>query len=264
MTEELELESFISQQRDWLVQYKEANDLSWPVLAKRMAVADSTLSLFGGGKYNGGPFKGGNDKVARKIKEFRDFLDDQANLDEIEPTIPDFFACPTGAAIIAQLRWAHRGKMVAIAGNSGLGKTEAVFFYRDSNPSSVIYIKILPSDANLPNMLLAVLQALGKKDETGSPQRLSRLVIQLISDRKLLLIFDEAHELTDKAFEEIRGWQDLTGVGVVFVGEPRLVQKIKATGRAAKPALSSRTTIFELKNAKAEDVEALCRACWIG
>ncbi|HEX7821069.1 MAG TPA: AAA family ATPase [Sphingobium sp.] len=255
MTEELELESFISREREWVKDHMTANSLSWPVVAKRIDVASSTLSLFGGSKY-----AGDNKKIANKIKEYRELLEDQADLDSVDPTVPDFFEAPTVNSIIYQLRWAHRGKMVAIAGVSGVGKTSAVNYYRDSNPSSVIYIKVLPSDANLPNMLLAVLLALGKKDEVGSPQRLSLLIRNLISDRRMLLVFDEAHELSDKAMEEIRGWNDVTGVGIAFVGEPRLVQKIKATGRAAKPALASRTTVFELTKVKPQDVEACCKA----
>lgn len=255
MTEELELESFVSQQRDWLRDHMSANGLSWPAIAKRIGVPSGTLSAFGVDKY-----QGRNDKIAAKIREYRNFLDDQADLDVVAPETPDYFETPTSRAFIHQLRWAHRGKMVAIAGIPGCSKTQAVFYYRDSNPSSVVYIKIRPSQAGLANMLLAVLRALGKKDEVGSPQRLSDLIIQLIADRNMLLVFDEAHELSDKAFEEIRGWHDETGVGVAFVGEPRLVQKIRATGRAAKPALSRRVTIFETGRVKPEDVEALAEA----
>lgn len=255
MTEELELESFISQQRDWLRDHMSANGLSWPVIAKRIGLPSGTLSAFGVEKY-----QGRNDRIAEKIKEYRNFLLDQADLDVVEPETPDYFDTPTSRAVIHQLRWAHRGRMVAIAGIPGCGKTQSATFYREMNPSSVVIIKILPSAAGLANMLLEVLKALGKKDEVGSPQRLSGLVMQLISDRNFLLIFDEAHELSDKAFEEIRGWHDITGVGVAFVGEPRLVQKIRATGRAAKPALSRRVTIFETNKVKPDDVEALCAA----
>lgn len=255
MTEELELETFVSQQRDWLREYMAAHGLSWPAISKRIGVPSGTLSAFGVEKY-----QGRNDKIADKIQEYRNFLDDQADLDVVEPEVPDYYDTPTSRAIIHQLRWAHRGKMVAVAGIPGCGKTQAVFFYRDSHPSTVIYVKILPSLAGLANMLLAVLRALGKRDEVGSPQRLSGLVMEIISDRNFLLVFDEAHELSDKAFEEIRGWHDITGVGVAFVGEPRLVQKIRATGKAAKPALSRRVTIFETSKVKPEDVEALCAA----
>jgi len=255
MTNDLKLESFISQQRDWLREHMAANGLSWPIIAKRLGIAHGTLSAFGVEKY-----QGRNDKIAEKIKEYRDFLDDQADLDIVHPEVPDYFDTPTSRSYVHQLRWAHRGKMVAIAGIPGCGKTQAIEFYRQMNPSSVVIVKILPSRAGLANMLLELLKALGKRDEVGSPQRLSSLVVDLISDRNMLLIFDEAHELSDKAFEEIRGWHDLTNVGVAFVGEPRLVQKIRATGRAAKPALSRRVTIFETHKVKPEDVEALCMA----
>lgn len=255
MTEELEKESFIARQRDWLREHMAANGLSWPQIAKRVGIAAGTLSAFGVDKY-----QGRNDKVAQKVKEYRDFLDDQADLDVIEPDVPDYYDTPTSRAFIHQLRWAHRGKMIAIAGIPGCSKSKAVEFYRQMNPSSVVVVKILPSRAGLANMLVEVLKALGKRDEVGSPQRLSSLVMDLISDRNMLLVFDEAHELSDKAFEEIRGWHDLTGVGIALVGEPRLVQKIKATGRAAKPALSRRVTIFETHKVRPEDVEALCLA----
>lgn len=250
-----EQEAFIAEQRAWLRDHMAAQSLSWPMIAKRIGIAAGTLSAFGVEKY-----AGRNDKIAEKIREYRAFLDDQADFDGIEPEVPGYFDTPTSRNFITQLRWAHRGRMVAIAGIPGCGKTKAIDWYRDSNPSTVVIVKVLPSAAGLANMLVAVLRALGKKDEVGSPQRLSDLVQQLIADRSMLLIFDEAHELSDKAFEEIRGWHDILGIGVAFVGEPRLVQKIRATGRAAKPALSRRVTIFEVARVKPDDVEALCHA----
>lgn len=259
MTETIEKEAFIATQRAWLLDYKQTTGLSWPQIGKRLGVSDSTLSLFGGGKY-----AGRNDELAEKVQEYRALQDQQAELDGLVAEVPGYFETPTSKTFIAQLQWAHRGKMIAIAGVPGCGKTQAIFYYRDLHPSSVIYIKVRPSDAGLANMLLAVLRALGKRDEVGSPQRLSNLVMDLIADRNMLLIFDEAHELSDKAFEEIRGWHDLISIGVAFVGEPRLVQKIRATGRAAKPALSRRTTIFETAKVKPTDVEALCQAWGTG
>ncbi len=255
MTETIEKEAFIAEQRAWLVDYKQATGLSWPQIGKRIGAGDSTLSAFSTGKY-----AGRNDELAEKIQEYRALQDQQAELDGIVAEVPGYFETPTSKTFLAQLAWAHRGKMIAIAAIPGCGKTQAVHYYRDLHPNSTVYIKVRPSDAGLANMLLAVLRALGKRDEVGTPQRLSNLIMDLIADRNILLIFDEAHELSDKAFEEIRGWHDLIDIGVAFVGEPRLVQKIRATGRAAKPALSRRTTIFQAHKVKPADVEALCDA----
>lgn len=256
-----ESEDFISDQRAWLNEHKTSRGLSWQQLAALIGRKAGTLSVFSTGKYNGGPFAGGNGEIGKLIFRYRQTLNRQAELRIEAPDIPGFFPSQTATEIHHLLSWAQRGRMTLWAGGPGTGKTTAAKEYAE-RASNVWYVEVLKSTSSISALCIAVLEAM--RDFTGptGASRLSAYVRGKMRDTQGLLILDDAQHLNVDQIEEVRGWFDLTGVGVAFLGNERVVSRMEGGVRKADFAqLYSRIGLRMIRATPLrEDVEALADA----
>lgn len=144
----------IAEQREWLIEHKQAGNLSWTQIAKRIGIAHGTISSFGGDTYNGD-----QEKIAEKIHKYRALLSTQNQLDIEAPEVPGYFATPTSMELENLLKWAQRGRIVVAAMGAGLGKTSTGKQFQACFPN-VFMVTMTPSTAGVNNMQIEVLAAL--------------------------------------------------------------------------------------------------------
>lgn len=249
----------VEEQRKWLEEYKRDTGFSWAQLAVRLGtgVNKSTLGLFVTKNY-----KGRLEPMAEAIFRFRQTLVAQAAIRAEGPEIPGYFETETSLRLIQLLQRAQRGRITVGALAAGLGKSITAEHYRACN-INVFLVTIFPSTSGIYGMLRAVLKTLGFPNASGSPEALSSKVMDAVRDlANPLLIFDEAQHLTVRAIEEIRGWYDVTGVGIALLGNKSLLQQLEGGSRSdAYAQIFSRVALPMVRlQPLAADVEALLDA----
>ncbi len=242
--------------RERLLAHKAATNSSWSMLAAPIGVPHGTLSVFGGGNYIGD-----NEKIAAKVAQFLDTLEEQASIPFELPEAPDFQLTPSAQRILSQLRWAQRGKIVAITAAPGIGKTTAL--HRHQAEANNVWIPTMsPACSGVQPMQLRVLHAMGARDVTGSPQQLSLQILDRVQRSRGLIAFDEAQNLSEKALDEIRSWHDACGIGIALVGSDDVILRLAAGSRARKLAqLTSRISMRMMQaEALSGDADMIARA----
>lgn len=252
---------FIDDQRDWLKEYKASTGYSWSKLESPIGRSGTTLSAFVNGSYNKSLHEGGNDKIATEVYRYRQTLVAQAQLRTDAPDIPGYYETRTSRELTTLLTWAHRGRIGVVATNPGLGKTKTLEHYQQC-ASNVFIITCRPSLKTVTGLCTTVLHAVGNKSARGSAERLSQWVMTEVRNMRGLLLFDDAQHLTTEQIEEIRGWYDQTGVGVVFLGNFETIARMEGGSRSAAFAqIYSRVGMKMIRNQPLdEDVECLAGA----
>lgn len=250
----------IEEQRRWLVDRKTATGASWTELAKSVGIASGTLSQFGSEKgYNN---KQGEERLAEAVYRYRQTLAAQAEISAEAPVRPGYFDTPTSQQLTHLLRWAQHGRIAVAAMGAGLGKTMTARQFATCY-TNVFHVTMAPSTAGVNNMQIEMLDALGERDAAGTPQKLSRRIRQRVQNlTNPLFIIDEAQHLSEKAVEEIRAWNDATGVGIALFGNESVLQRLEGgSRRAAYAQLFSRVGMRLVRSLPLMgDIDALAEA----
>jgi DNA transposition AAA+ family ATPase len=249
----------IDEQRRWLIEFKEQTGLSWAQVASRLGpdINKSTISLFAGNNYNAP-----GDRLAVAIFRFRQTLATQATLNGEGPEIPGYFETPTSKQLIRLLQYAQRGRITVGALAAGLSKSTVAKHYQACN-SNVFLVSFAPSTSGIYGMQRAVLRVFGVPGAAGSPEMLSRRMMEVVRGlHNPLLIADEAQHLTVKAIEEMRSWHDETGLGIALFGNKSLMRQLEGGNRSdAFAQIFSRVSLKLVRlSPLSEDVEALLDA----
>ncbi len=238
--------------------YRDAQRASWQDLCDRLGTsAPSTLSAFSTGKY-----QGDNRKLAWTINRF--FVAEEARQAQalLMPVTPGFRMTRTAEKITAQLRWAHQGEVVVVAGNPGLSKTMTVERYCATTPNAFHATMSKVTNAIGP-MLAEVARSTGRQIKNRSNMNLvyQELVARLDGLRALLVV-DEAQHLSDAALDQLRAIHDRTGCGLALVGNPTVRDRIQTGVRQAEFAqVHSRVSWSQTYlTPDPQDVEILCDA----
>ena len=252
----------IEENRKWLQNYKGDTGLSWRELAKRIAVAEGTLSQFGGKK----GYQGNEGPVADAVARYRQLIATQTVINIDAPIVPGFFKTQTSEELMTLFGWCQRGEMGYAALASGLGKSTAAYQFKELYPYVTI-ATMSPSCASLHSMLVTILEEMGEQNACGTPKKMSLMVRELFAkQRNPLLIIDEAQEMTVKAIEEVRSWHDVLQkrgqqLGIVFLGDKRLAQLIQnGSGKNDLPQLRRRMMPLVRLKPYTADVSALAAA----
>lgn len=248
----------VEEQRKWLIDFRTQQSLSWSEVSKRVGVPAGTLSQFGSEK----GYSGDESKLAQKVYAYRQLIAAQAALAVDAPEAPGYFETPTSRQLGHTLAMAQRGRIVVAAMGPGLGKTFTARHFQSCFPN-VFLCTMTPSTAGVNNMQVEVLEALGERDPVGTPQKLTRRIRQRVKDlRNPLLILDEAQHLSEKALEEIRGWNDAEGLGIALFGNEGVLQRLEGGNRrAAFAQLFSRVSLRVVRSLPLRgDIDALAEA----
>lgn len=212
-------------------------------VAQLLGVSVATVSLYLKGEYNGNVAD-----IDRKVDELIER--DKAKVVEAKynaafvPTL----AAKRGMEVMA---FAHvEGEINVIYGSAGLGKTQMLKEYARRNSSAVL-IEVDPSCT--PKVLLRKLaEAVGANARGVNNELLDSIVSKLKGSERLLMI-DEAELLSTRSLEFIRRIHDLTGVGVVLAGMPRLLINLKGKNNELAQLYSRVGFACDLGNALSEE-----------
>lgn len=212
-------------------------------VAQLLGVSVATVSLYLKGEYNGNVAE-----MDRKVSELIER--DKAKVVEAKynsafvPTL----AARRGMEVMA---FAHvEGEINVIYGSAGLGKTQMLKEYARRNSSAVL-IEVDPSCT--PKVLLRkIAEAVGANARGVNNELLDSIVSKLRGSERLLMI-DEAELLSTRSLEFIRRIHDLTAVGVVLAGMPRLLINLKGKNNELAQLYSRVGFACDLGNALSEE-----------
>lgn len=234
----------------------EALGISKSAAAKDADIAGSTFSEFLAGNY-----KGDNNSQARKISDWLQTLADREEADEMLASSPDFQATRTAEEIHATFLFAHHGgRMVAIAGGPGVGKTTTARWYAE-NKRNVWIATADPASKRATGILSEITEATGFAP-SGRSLNLRREITNHMHGRKGLLIIDEAQHLDIDGLEQVRSIHDRCGVGVVLMGNQSIYARVGGPSRKAEFAQIHSRIAKVLQRAKpySADVEMMAEA----
>ncbi|MFO1153576.1 MAG: AAA family ATPase [Rhodospirillales bacterium] len=187
--------------------------------------------------------------------------------------------------------WERRW-MAAMVGAPGLGKTKAMRRYCELHPGHAFYYEFAPSDASLSAMLDVLAGMLGAYAVDRGIHNKHRAVAHAIRRRaeqqimessnpsavpdddlveatgRVVLLIDEAQELTPAALQGLKALHDQTGVAIVLAGNETVINQFYAGKGMAKPAFAQldRRIVLRRKvhGLVPADVAALARHHGIG
>jgi general secretion pathway protein A len=159
---------------------------------------------------------------------------------ELTPDSDFLFMSKAHARAKAYLDYAiwNRDGFVVISGEVGAGKTTLVQKFLSERDENVIIAKIFQTQLNETEFLQSVLNEFGLKQFSGSKVELmdalnNFLVNKFTQSSQLVLIVDEAQNLSDAVLEEIRMLSGLETrkekiLHVILVGQPELKERLES------------------------------------
>jgi DNA transposition AAA+ family ATPase len=231
----------IEEQRMWLMDHRTATGFTWSEIAKRIGVKVGTISQFGSEK----GYAGDEARIADAVFRYRQQIAQLATLGTALPEKPGYFETPSSLQLMGLLHYAKEfGRIVLGATGAGVGKSETAKHLQVCFPN-VFHAEMSPSSAGVNTMQLELLRVMGDRTSKGTPQALTWRIRDLLRGLgKPLIIIDEAQHLSQKAIDEIRGWNDKTGVGIAFLGNIEVLKQIDGSSKDnAFAQLSSRVAM---------------------
>lgn len=230
------------------------NRIQQKQMSQMLGVSVATVSLYLRGEYNGDV-----SEIDRKVDEMLErqkakVVEAKYNA-EFVPTL----AAKQGMEV---MRFAHvEGEINVIFGAAGLGKTQMLKEYARKNSSATL-IEVDPSCT--PKVLLRkIAEAVGATARGVNNELLDSIVSKLKGSERLLMV-DEAELLSTRSLEFIRRIHDLTGVGVVLAGMPRLLVNLKGKNNELAQLYSRVGFACDLGNALPDDDLALLAESALG
>ncbi|MCT8573982.1 AAA family ATPase [Glaesserella parasuis] len=237
-----------------LNEFMKAQGLGQKQVANAFGVSVAAVSQYLNGKY-----QGDTESLDRKVDE----LLERHKAKVVEAKYNAKFV-PTLAARrgMEVMQFAHvEGEINVIFGAAGLGKTQMMKQYAREN-SSAILLEIDPSCS--PKVLLRkVAEAVGANARGNNNDVLDGIVSKLKGSERLLMI-DEAELLSTRSLEFVRRIHDLTGIGVVLAGMPRLIVNLKGKNNELAQLYSRVAFACDLGNALPDDDLALLAESALG
>ncbi|MDM8009948.1 MAG: AAA family ATPase [Parasphingorhabdus sp.] len=249
-----DVEINIEDQQKWLLEHRNEKGYSWTDLWRLTGIAVGTVSQFAKGSYTGN-----NAKYAEIVFRYRQGLESQKQIALKARDVPTFFETPTTKKIMNLLNWAQqRRRIVACVGNPGLSKTESLKEYC-ARANKAHLITVLKSTSTVNKLTLATLRKMGDKYVRASNQLSTYMLSNLEDSPGSLIIFDDAQHLSIDQIEEVRGWFDVSNIGVAFVGNRKIIQQMTGGNRRMELAqiFSRLGMVVELDHPTEGDVEAL-------
>jgi DNA transposition AAA+ family ATPase len=147
---------------------------------------------------------------------------------------------------------AENAKIGVISGEYGLGKTEAIQFWRTHAGLNVPNLNFQFSEFTSRNIVdfigqLGELFDLPSNRARGRGGKIFRQICDSLCEDPLLLVFDQAEAVAPRVLQVVRELWDCTrhaGVGVAVLGSPLLIERMRDTRMRDVGALASRVGIW--------------------
>lgn len=245
---------YIGEQREALKQYineqnaGEDTRSSVNAISRSLGVSAAMLSQFMNEKY-----PGDNQSLATKIESFLKRQDERTSYTDIFPEALD---TKNVQRIMNVCRICHvEGEMGVITGDAGLSKTTGLEKYASENPGGVISIKVIPG-TTAKNLAIQIHKECGF-DGRGTQWTMFHDIKEKLVNSERLIIIDEAEHLPTTALELTRRIHDMTKVGVVLAGLPKLLTNLRGLKSEFRQLYSRIGVKAELKDLEESDVKLL-------
>lgn len=196
---------------------------SW--LAQRSGMPEGTLASVLSGKYAASP--------SSKLKQIQQATKraDERELRGINERVvveTTVFKLAESMFKTAQVE----GELTMVCGNAGIGKTTAAEEFVANNPDA-IYIRALP-EMKASTLLHKLVHISDAAPYSHTKDAKLDAIIEAFSKRDCVLLIDEAENMEDECFEDLRVLRDVAKIGVCLIGESALSQRIKRKNRFNK------------------------------
>ncbi len=200
-----------------LKQFMDTHGWGQKQVAQHFGKSITTISQYLNEKYNGDV-----SELDRKTDELIGLHREKTNEARYKTQFVPTYASKRGMDV---MRYAHAdGDINVIFGAAGLGKTQMLKQYAKENSSAVL-VETDPSCT--PKVLLRKLcEAVGANARGNNNELLEAIVGKLRGSGRLILV-DEAELLSTRSLEFLRRIHDLTGIGIVLAGMPRLIVNLR-------------------------------------
>lgn len=207
----------------------------------------------------GGTYKGVTEDKAASVSRWLSSRAEKAALAQQMPSAPTFQPTKSAERFIALMQYCQNAPdLGVIAGGAGIGKTTAIAEYRRRAPN-VFMITAQPVMTSATNLLYELTQSLDLPE--GTPAKMSRAIVRKLRGMNALVIIDEAQHLPTTALNQARTIHDLSGCGLVFVGNETVYSRM-GDGRAEFAQLFSRVGM-KVSQARPRDEDvAMLVAAW--
>lgn len=228
----------------WLERYKADSRKSWSAISADSGIPPGTLSGVKANNYPGNP-----DNIARRLYQFKQKVESQAARQHLVLDGPRFVETPSARRILFLLEVAQLGRITVAAMGPGTSKSMSADHYRSSMGGTVWLVTLRKSNGHLAGMIREVVAAMGLMTKTSYTSQLSAHVVEHVRNKRGLIIVDEANHADLEALEELRGWHDETGVGIMLLGNEELMLRIRGSrNRHAYARLSSRIANYHIQD----------------
>lgn len=232
-----------------LQQYQQEHGLSQARLATILGVSSAVISQYLKDEYKG--------DVATLDKKVKELVEREAhNRSDIKN---DFVKTMGATKILDSCKKAHANKSIRLViGEAGLGKSRAISYYAQV-VENVVLIRVNPT-FSVKVLLNELCQKLGLTASKNNNDNFNALVGKLAGSSRLIIV-DEAEQLNYKCLEIIRNLHDLTGVGVILAGMPRLKANLQGKSLEFRQLYSRVDWVCDLENALSnEDIGKLAHS----
>ncbi|MDP8079547.1 AAA family ATPase [Phocoenobacter skyensis] len=200
-----------------LSQFMKTHNWGQKQVAQHFEKSITTISQYLNGKYNGDV-----GELDRKTEELIALHKEKINEAKYKTQFVRTMASKRGMDV---MRYAHAdGDINVIYGAAGLGKTQMLKQYAKENSSAVL-IETDPS-CTAKVLLRKICEAVGA-NARGNNNELLEAIVSKLRDSGRLILVDEAELLSTRSLEFLRRIHDLTNVGVVLAGMPRLIVNLR-------------------------------------
>lgn len=243
--------SFISEQRERLQAYIDKTGVSANAISRSLGVSSAQVSQFLNEKYTGDNYAAA-EKIAAFLKRQEERIDYNEILTDILPT--------TNVERVLNLaRICHvEGEMGVVAGDAGLSKTTGIKEYTAQNPDGVILIEVVPGFT--AKILMSEIHKALKLGGEGTQIRMFQQVQDKLKGSQRLIIIDEAEHLPKSALELTRRIHDMTGIGIVLAGLPKLLENLRGLTSNYRQLYSRIGIAAELDVLQEDDVKMIVQA----
>lgn len=202
---------------------------------QKVGISSAIISGIRSGKYEGDA-----DKQIQKLKDYFSVKDEAVesyvNSGYVETSI--------SKKVYGYIRNAQiKGGLIALSGDAGIGKTQAIRKYVHDHPYDTIWITANPCLNSVKPVLKALCRELNVIARTNDDMYIG---IQDKLRDGMVLVFDEAQHLHLKTIEVLRGFSDYFSdngmtLGIIFIGNVETINKFGGKQEAVFHQISNRT-----------------------
>lgn len=224
--------------------------LSYRDVAQGVGVSEATIHNFVNHK------DPDNAKLPETAQAIRAFLDRELARDESGLLRIPFAETRQAETVLRAHKFASTyGKLVAVVGNSGFGKTRAIQELQQRDRTLIVVTAW--SQMGAAGLLKELCLAIGQPDR-GQQIALMKRLRKRLEDSGRVIVIDDAHTLKFAALDMLRYVYDQTGVGLMLCGISSLERRLIAVDDETEQ-LASRLAgrVFHLPELNAEDVHKI-------